>query len=77
MADTSYLLVAFNQEKEKHPGNALRKTITRGEYHLISQDFQVDIDLNDVPHTVTEKRSFAITIAGCQHLVMIVDVKRK
>lgn len=77
MPETTYLLVAFHTEKPKHPGNAMRKTITRGDYQLLSEDFQVDIELNEIPHTILEKRSFPVTIAGCQHLIMIIDVKPK
>lgn len=77
MNDSTYLLIAFHSEKEKHPGNAKRKTISRGEFQLLSEDFQVEIELNQIPHSITEKRSFSLTIAGCQHLVMIIDVKPK
>lgn len=69
----SFLLVAFNTELDNPP--AMKKYITEAEYKLLKEDFVKDIELNEIPYTITAKRTFQHSQFDGQVLMTIIDVK--
>lgn len=59
------------------PGKASHKTISQGEYNLLLEDIITEIEISEMPYSITDKHVIDFSIGGCAYRQLIIDVKKK
>lgn len=75
-SNTGYLLILFNQDTEKHPGNAMRKYVSKAEFKILQEDSFSTVELIGIPYTITDRCFFHLSQLQNTTMIGVITVKK-
>lgn len=76
MSYPNYMLVVFDEAKEKVPSNQVRKYVEKRRWQSLQDDLVKDIWMNDERYLITDRCSFETGDVTGKTMVLVLYVKK-